>query len=64
MRERDEQLWSLVAAARPLADRTDLYDNSQAGSPFRHFAGYRHGQLSTLSGWPSWAPTTLGARDT
>lgn len=59
VRERYDRLWPLVAKARELADRTRVYDNSTASSPFRLVADYEHGELVGRASYPRWAPEEL-----
>lgn len=59
VRERYARLWPLVAQARGLADRTRVYDNSTASTPFRLVADYEHGELIGRAGYPRWAPPEL-----
>lgn len=61
IRERYARLWSLVAAARDLADRTTFYDNSRASTPFRVVATYERGRLVGNAAWPVWTPLSLRA---
>ena len=59
VRERFLRLWPLVAQARALADRTRVYDNSTASTPFRLVAEYEHGELIGRASYPRWAPAEL-----
>src|SRR3546814_9238298 len=59
IRARYERLWPLVAAARELADRTTLYDNTNAEHPFREIAVYDRGRLIGEATWPTWTPSAL-----
>ncbi|UAJ80938.1 zeta toxin family protein [Leifsonia sp. ZF2019] len=59
IRERYARLWDLVARARSTADRTELFDNSAAASPFRRIATYEHGLALGDPRWPSWSPPAL-----
>ena len=59
VRERFLRLWPLVAQARALADRTRVYDNSTASTPFRLVAEYEHGELMGRASYPRWAPVEL-----
>ena len=59
VRERYARLWPLVAQARELADRTRVYDNSTASTPFRLAAEYAHGELIGRAVYPRWAPAEL-----
>lgn len=59
IRTRYERLWSLIAEARRIADRTSFYDNSRADRPFRVVAEYQNGLLVGEAAWPRWAPTVL-----
>ncbi|GAB97364.1 putative ABC-type ATPase [Kineosphaera limosa] len=60
IRERYDRLWSLIAQARGLADRTEILDNSSAATPFRVVATYEHGELVGTASWPTWTPAALG----
>ncbi|MEA5454724.1 zeta toxin family protein [Sinomonas sp. JGH33] len=59
IRGRYSRLWSHVAAARLVADRSRFYDNSKAASPFRLVAVYEHGVEAGESQWPPWTPPAL-----
>ncbi|GAA1706198.1 zeta toxin family protein [Microbacterium sediminicola] len=59
IRERHARLWALIARAREIADRTEIFDNSRASTPFRPVASYRGGSLDGRATWPAWAPTEL-----
>ena len=59
IRERHRRLWRFIAAARIRAERTHLYDNSRARSPFRPVAVYHRGTLAGGAGWPAWTPPEL-----
>lgn len=59
IRARYERLWPLVAAARKLADRTTVYDNTSAEHPFREIAVYDRGRLVGEATWPTWTPPAL-----
>lgn len=59
IRERYERLWSLVAEARTLADRTTFYDNGRAATPFRPVATYERGRQIGDERWPRWTPAVL-----
>ncbi len=59
VRERYARLWPLVAQARAQADRTRVYDNSRAETPFRLVADYEHGELIGRATYPRWAPAEL-----
>lgn len=59
IRERYARLWSLVAQARDLAERTQIYNNSSARHPFQLIATYDHGTQVGHVDWPGWAPTDL-----
>lgn len=57
--ERYDRLWSLIAAARDLADRTTIYDNENDRHPFRVVATYERGRRVGESTWPVWTPKGL-----
>lgn len=59
IRERHRRLWQHIAAARDLASRTTVYDNSRAATPFRRVAVYELGRLVDQGRWPAWAPAEL-----
>ncbi|WP_308465718.1 zeta toxin family protein [Rathayibacter soli] len=59
VRERYRRLWSLVAVARDLADRSIFYDNSRASTPFVPIASYDNGRLVGDSAWPVWTPAEI-----
>lgn len=59
IRDRYARLWDLVVQARASADRTEFFDNSSAGHPFRRVAAYERGLLLGEADWPAWAPTVL-----
>lgn len=59
IRERYHRLWTLVAQARALAERTSVYDNSRAATPLRLIASYEYGQLVGFPDWPAWTPVEL-----
>jgi predicted ABC-type ATPase len=59
VRERYDRLWPLVAQARELAERTRVYDNGSAATPFRLVADYEHGELLGRASYPRWAPAEL-----
>jgi predicted ABC-type ATPase len=63
IRERYERLWDFIVQARELADRTMVYDNSRATTPFRLVASYERGRLLGDPTWPVWAhPVLSGER--
>lgn len=59
VRERYSRLWLLVSQARACADRTYVYDNSTAATPFRLVAQYEHGGLVGEAHYPTWTPPAL-----
>ncbi|MCL2543563.1 MAG: zeta toxin family protein [Nocardioidaceae bacterium] len=59
VRDRYDRLWTLVAAACDLADRTTFYDNSSARSPYRVVATFDRGRVVGSPCWPAWAPVAL-----
>jgi predicted ABC-type ATPase len=59
IRDRYDRLWDLIAKARTVADRTEIFDNSSARRPFRRVAAYEHGLALGEPNWPAWAPTAL-----
>lgn len=59
IRGRYQRLWALVAQARELAERTRIYDNSNARHPFREVAVYERGSLVGQARWPAWTPAAL-----
>jgi len=59
IRERCHRLWTLLAQARALAERTHVYDNSRAATPLRLIANYERGQLVGSPDWPAWTPADL-----
>lgn len=61
IRERYARLWDLIAPARSVADRVELFDHSTARPPFRRVAVYEHGLPIGSPGWPAWAPSALTA---
>ena len=60
IRARYHRLWTLVAQARALAERTHIYDNSRAATPLQLIASYEHGLLVGSPVWPAWTPVELG----
>lgn len=62
IRGRYQRLWELVAQAREVADRTRIYDNSLAKTPFQLVASYERGQLIGDAHWPVWTPAALAAK--
>lgn len=63
IRERYVRLWALVAQARDVARKTELYDNSSARAPFRIVATYEDGVLTGEAHWPRWTPSALVSGD-
>lgn len=59
IRARYQRLWALVAQARELAERSRIYDNSNARHPFREVAVYERGLLVGQADWPAWTPAAL-----
>ncbi len=59
VRERYERLWSLIAEARDIADRTTFYDNENDRHPFRVVALYEHGRPVRDPEWPLWVPAAV-----
>lgn len=59
IRERYRRLWALLASAIGLGDRTIVYDNSRAGTPFRIVASFDHGGAVGTPNWPAWTPEAL-----
>lgn len=60
IRARHRRLWGLLAEAIPLVDDTVIYDNSNASTPFRTIAAFRHGvPIAGPLPWPTWAPSEL-----
>lgn len=60
VRERYRRLWGHVADAIALADRTRVYDNAAAATPFRPVAEFERGARLWCD-WPPWAPEELRA---
>jgi len=54
IRTRYHRLWPLVSEAISLADRSVVYDNSKATSPFRVVARYEGSDLLAGADWPNW----------
>lgn len=59
IRERYWRLWPLVTSAIGVAGSAIVYDNSQAGTPFRVVASFEHGSVVGEPGWPTWTPQAL-----
>lgn len=59
IRARYQRLWPLIVHAARLADRTDIYDNTSAATPFREVASLRQGRSEGVCQWPSWTPEPL-----
>lgn len=58
VRQRYRRLWTLVVAARQLADRATFYDNTTT-KPFRPVALYERGRPVGAPAWPRWAPAEV-----
>ena len=58
IRGRFGRLWAHVADAIPLAERSRVYDNTVAATPFRLVAEFERGAL-LWSDWPTWMPEEL-----
>ncbi|WP_240183688.1 hypothetical protein [Leifsonia aquatica] len=52
-------MWSLIAQARTIADRSEFFDNSTAQRPFRRVGAYEHGIPLGDPDWPAWTPAAL-----
>lgn len=59
IRDRYARLWSLIAQARTIADRSEFFDNSTAQRPFRRAGAYEHGIPLGDPDWPAWTPAAL-----
>lgn len=59
IRARYQRLWPLIVHAARLADRTIIYDNTSAATPFREVASLRQGRIEGMRQWPSWTPEPL-----
>lgn len=59
VRERFARLWPLVVRAIGRVDRTIVYDNSRAATPFRVVAELERGHHIRNPDWPSWTPAPL-----
>ncbi|MGB4780206.1 hypothetical protein [Microbacterium sp.] len=59
IRQRYDRLWDHVAEAIPIADVTEVLDNSRAGTPFRLCASFERGALIGSPSWPAWTPPAL-----
>ena len=59
IRERYWRLWPLVTSAIGLVGSATVYDNSQAGTPFRVVASFEHGCVVGGPVWPAWTPQPL-----
>ena len=61
IRQRHRRLWSIVAAAVPLADSATFWDNSRHDGPC--IVGlFSEGLAVGYPGWPSWTPDVLADR--
>src|SRR5437764_14934205 len=58
IRERYGRLWAHVADAIGLAERSRVYDNASASTPFRLVAEFERGSLLGAE-WPSWMPDEI-----
>jgi predicted ABC-type ATPase len=58
IRGRYGRLWAHVADAIPLVERSRVYDNTMAATPFRLVAEFERGAL-LWSDWPVWMPEEL-----
>lgn len=58
VRQRYRRLWTLVVAARQLADRATFYDNTTT-KPFRPVALYERGRPVGAPAWPAWTPAEI-----
>jgi predicted ABC-type ATPase len=58
VRARYRRLWAHVAEAIALAERSCVYDNTTAATPFRLVAEFERGAL-LWSDWPAWIPNEL-----
>lgn len=59
IRDRHGRLFGLIAEAISVADRSEVFDNSSAQTPFRHCASFQYGQLLGDTDWPEWTPKDL-----
>jgi predicted ABC-type ATPase len=64
IRDRYERLWAQLGAAIMIADVTEVFDNSQARTPFQLCASYQQGTLIGTPSWPKWAPVELSGAST
>lgn len=59
IRRRYERLWDHIRAAIPIADVTEVLDNSRAQTPFRTCARFERGIVLGAPTWPTWTPPGL-----
>lgn len=59
IRSRYARLWAYVRQALHLAHEAQVYDNSDASTPYRPIATYRNGRAVVPASWPDWAPDEL-----
>ncbi|THJ67991.1 ATPase [Arthrobacter echini] len=59
IRDRYERLWDHVSLAIRIADMTEVFDNSNARTPFRLCTTYRHGAVIGSPHWPVWTPDVM-----
>lgn len=59
VRQRYDRLWAILAPAVAAADRTTVYDNSRAATPFRVVTEFFKGAALGTTGWPAWTPPEL-----
>lgn len=59
IRGRFARLWRLLYEAIPIAEETEVLDNSLAKTPFRVVARYANGVLQGSADWPPWTPKEL-----